>query len=582
MVLIRLLAGTLAAALCAAPAHAASQKPALGNQKAPEEVKEYVVRAVPGEGLALAPPKLPDLRGFTSKAVLEMVPKGPKGQATIKRMVEVQTLREFVGGGVGRLREWAARQTQNPRVIVIERGVMTPADLAKAVGKEHFEETAPGTYVLRLPLLVGREAAFHIDGKTKEFRLSQERGAFLANDGKLFVTGTRLLGWREQENGPATFRSEQEFRPYLISWGGARLYIADSYVAHFGYEASKAYGISISQYSPHMDAMLKQPRPTGWILHSEFVDNWYAFYCYEADDIAIIGNTYRDNIMYGIDPHDRSRRLIIAGNSVTGTKKKHGIIISREVDDSWIIGNRASGNKLSGIVIDRNSKNNVIAYNEVTKNATDGITIYESSNNLLWGNRAIGNGRHGFRMRNSVDIKLYDNVAVANTLAGIYGHIKDLTGTDRDLKLDPFELNISMIIVGGRLIFNGSGPVTIDRPLSVELYNVELLAPSKKVGIQMTGVLGRHQLEILDILVRQRKAALIEPAVTLEKREKQQHKRKQPPSADRQPPPAADPGERGAPDADEEAEGEPDVDAPEPGDREASAAPVTRAAHAGG
>jgi poly(beta-D-mannuronate) C5 epimerase len=68
------------------------------------------------------------------------------------------------------------------------------------------------------------------------------------------------------------------------------------------------------------------------------------------------------------------------------------------------------------------------------------------------------------------------------------------------------------VIVGGRLIFNGSGPVTIDRPLSVELYNVELLAPSKKVGIQMTGVLGRYQTEILDILVRQRAAALVEPA----------------------------------------------------------------------
>lgn len=575
---MRLLAGSLIAALCAATAHAAPAKPDPARQKAPEAVKEYTVRAVPGEGLALAPPKLPDLRGYTSKAVLEKVPKGPKGQAVLKRMVEVVTLREFVAGNQ-RLREWAARQTQNPRVIVIERGVMTPADLAKAVGKEHFEETAPGVYVLRLPLLVGREAAFHIDGKTKEFRLSQERGAFLANDGKLFMTGTRVLGWRERENGPATFRTEREFRPYLISWGGSQLYIADSYVAHFGYEASKAYGISISQYSPGQAPVLKQPRPTGWILHSEFVDNWYAFYSYEADDVAIVGNTYRDNIMYGIDPHDRSRRLIIAGNTVTGTKKKHGIIISREVDDSWIIGNRASGNKLSGIVIDRNSKNNVIAYNELTKNATDGITIYESSDNLLWGNRAIGNGRHGFRMRNSVDIRLYDNVAVANALAGIYGHIKDLTGTDRDLKLDPFELNISMIIVGGRLIFNGSGPVTIDQPLSVELYNVELLAPSKKVGIQMTGVLGQHQLAILDIMVRQRKAALIEPAVAQEKREQKQQQRKAAPKLDRDPaaPEAADDAEE-ADEADDSGATGPDADAPEPGDREASAAPV---AHAG-
>lgn len=507
----RCVVAAAAAALCAG-AHGAGPKPDPARQKAPAEAREYVVRAVPGEGLALAPPKLPDLRGFTRDAVLAKVPAGPRGQAAIRRMVEIQTLREFVGGGVGRLREWAARQTSNPRAIVIERGVMTPRELARAVPKEHFEEVAPGIYVLRLPLVVGRDAAFHIDGKTRQFRLSQERGAFLSNDGKLFVTGTELLGWRERDRGPATFRRATEFRPYLVSWGGGALYIADSRVAHLGYAASKAYGVSISQYSPHMDSILKRPRPGGWILHSTFEDNWYGFYCYEADDVAIIGNTYRDNLVYGIDPHDRSRRLIIAGNLAVGIKQKHGIIISREVNDSWIIGNRAEGNKLSGIVIDRSSVNNVVAYNESSKNGTDGFTIYESSNNLLWGNRAVGNGRHGFRMRNSVDIRLYDNVAVANGLAGIYGHIKDLTGTDRDLELDPFEQSVSMVVVGGRLVFNGSGPVTIDRPLSVELYNVELLAPSKKVGIQMTGVLGRHQLEILDILVRQRMAAVIEPA----------------------------------------------------------------------
>ncbi len=482
------------------------------GQKAPPEVKEYVVRAVPGSGLTLAPPKLPELRGYTSAAVIAKVPAGPRGRVVVKRMVEVHTLHEFVGGESGRLSEWAARQTSNPRTIVIEGGVMTARELAKSLPREQFEEAPEGVFTLRLPLVILPGATLHIDASVKDFRLSEERGAFLSNEGLLFVTGTRLLAWRERENKPATFRSGDQFRPFIVSWGGSELHIADSTVAHLGYAASKAYGVSISQFGPSMHARLQRPRPSGSIVHSEFVDNWYGFYCYEADDVAIVGNIYRDNILYGIDPHDRSRRLIIAGNTATGTRKKHGIIISREVNDSWIIGNRAADNHLSGIVIDRNSVNNVVAYNETYRNGADGVTIYESPKNLLWGNRAVGNGRHGFRLRNSVDIRLYDNVAVANKSAGIYGHIKDLTGTDRDLKLDPFELNISMVVVGGRLIFNGSGPVTIDRPLSVELYNVELLAPSKRVGIQMTGVLGHHQAQILDILIRQRQAAVIEPA----------------------------------------------------------------------
>ena len=516
MVLKRLLAAAFGLALCAGAGAGTREDKA---QKAHEErkvapdVKEYSVRAEAGDTLTLAPPVLPDLRPYTSAAVAAKVPKGPRAQAVIKRMVEIETVHEFVGGAGGRLREWAGRQSSNPRAIVIQGGVMTPRDLAKAVPREHFEETAPGVFVLRLPLVVAQGAAFDIDDHTREFRLSLERGAFLSNDGLLFVRGTRLLGWREHENKPAVYRgSGDQFRPFVISWGGSQLYITDSTVSHLGYAASKAYGVSISQYSPHMDARLKRARPTGWILHSEFADNWYGFYCYEADKVAIIGNNYHDNIIYGIDPHDRSRGLIIAGNTATGMSQKHGIIISREVNDSWIIGNRASGNKLSGIVVDRSSTVNLVDYNEVMKNGTDGITIYESPKNLLWGNRAVGNGRHGFRMRNSTNIRMYDNVAVANRLAGIYGHIKDLTGTDRDLRLDPFEQTVSLVVVGGRLIFNGSGPVTLDRPLSAELYNVELLAPSKRVGIQMTGVLGRFQVEILDILVRQRKAVVIEPA----------------------------------------------------------------------
>jgi poly(beta-D-mannuronate) C5 epimerase len=132
-----------------------------------------------------------------------------------------------------------------------------------------------------------------------------------------------------------------------------------------------------------MAPKMKRKRPTGWLLNSQFVDNLYGFYCYEADDVVILGNTYRDNIVYGIDPHDRSRRLIIAHNDVFGTHKKHGIILSREVNDSWIIYNRTYNNQLSGIVLDRASVNNLLAYNETYKNRSDGMTLYESGNNLL-------------------------------------------------------------------------------------------------------------------------------------------------------------------------------------------------------
>ncbi len=474
--------------------------------------KRYIVREAAVSGLQQAAPELPDLSGYTTDAVKARIPKTARGRAAIRRMVDLEALGEFVSGQqTTRLTEWAARQSSNPVVIVVEGGHLTLPQLAKQLGSTQLDETEPGIYTLRLPLLVAQGASLVIDNSVKELRLSQEAGAFLVNDGKMFIVDTRITSWREREGAPAAFRSGDEFRPFLVSWGGSELYVAGSSLISLGYSASKAYGISISQYSPARQKRLQRPSPKGWIVDSEFVDNWFGFYCFEADDLVVIGNRYRGNIVYGIDPHDRSHKLIIANNRVEDTKKKHGLIVSREVSNSWIFGNVITSSGLSGIVIDRSSVGNIVADNTVYNNGGDGITIYESPDNLLWGNRSVSNAKHGIRVRNSMRIKLYNNLSIANQFAGIYGHVKDLSGTDRNLRLDPFEQHISMVVVGGQLVHNGSSPVSIDKPLSLELYDVDLLAPASSTGISFNGVLGENQNRLLDLLVRQRVPVLSEP-----------------------------------------------------------------------
>ena len=474
-----------------------------------QQAKTYTVSSAPTAPLELATPTLPDLKGYTAEAVAAKIVRSKPGKISVRRMMQENALKDFIGGD-NKMAEWVVRQHGIPQAIFVDDGYMNLKDLAKKVPK-YVIESSPGVYLAKIPIVVGQKGILEIDKQTQELRLSQEGGAFLVNDGRMFIRDTKVTGWREKENGPATFRSPKEFRPFLLSWGGTETYIVNTRMASFGYANSKSYGVSISQYTPNMAKVLKRPEPTGWIIGSEFSDMWYGFYCYETNDFVVKGNTYKDNIVYGIDPHDRSHRLIIADNTVYGTKKKHGIIISREVNDSFIFNNRSYDNKLSGLVIDRNSVNNLIAYNEIYKNHTDGITLYESGDNLLWGNKVISNRRHGIRIRNSVNIRLYENVSMANGLTGLYGHIKDLSDTDRDIKLDPFDAQVSLIVVGGELAANGSGPLSIDSPLSVELYRVSMLAPTKSSGISFSGILGERQDEILDLLVRQQKAVLIDP-----------------------------------------------------------------------
>ena len=478
----------------------------------------YAVSSIPVEPLQQQAPQLPDLTPYSPEAVKAKISFKPQGQVSMQRMIGLNSLKEFTGGDE-RLRVWVKRQGEMPQIIVIDGGYMTPADLARQLPAKYFEQTAPGVYLARRPILVNPGATLHIDEKTQDLRLSSEHGAFLINDGKLFITDSRVTAWREQDSRQDWFEKKGQFRPFLNSWGGTETYIVNSVISSLGYTGSKSYGVSISQYSPAMHPIMQREHPTGWLINSLFDDMWYGFYCYEAYDVVLRGNTYRNNIVYGIDPHDRSRRLIIAENTAYGTVQKHGIIISREVNDSWIFNNRSYDNHLSGIVIDRLSHNNLIAYNETYGNQSDGITIYESGHNLLWGNRAFNNGRHGIRVRNSQNVGLYENIAVANGLLGIYGHIKDLNGTDRDLQLDPFEMKLSLEVVGGRLIGNQSGAISVVAPLSVKLYRLEMLMPSKPSGVGMFGALAEGANQILDLMVRQHKAVLVVPASKLAQHE---------------------------------------------------------------
>ena len=501
---------TSVAALASAPQAKPAMAPATDEAKTLQQAKTYTVTTTEPASLALAPPTLPDLTGYTAQAVAAKIDRRKPGKIMVKRMLQEDVLKEFIGGD-NKMVEWVNRQHGIPQAIFIEDGYVNLTELTKKLPKQYIRETSPGVYLARLPIVIGHNAVMEVDKQAKELRLSQEGGAFIVNDGKLFIRDTKVTGWREADNGPATFRDPKDFRPFLLAWGGTETYIVNTVVASLGYNQSKSYGVSISQYTPNMSAQMNRTQPTGWIIGSTFSDMWYGFYCYETRDFVVKSNTYHDNIIYGIDPHDRSHGLIIADNTVYGTKKKHGIIVSREVNDSFIINNRSYDNHLSGVVIDRNSVGNLVAYNQIYKNHSDGITLYESADNLLWGNKLLGNKRHGIRVRNSTNIRLYENKALGNGLTGVYGHIKDLSNTDRNIKLDPFDAQVSLILVGGELAGNGSGPLSIDSPLSVEIYRVSMLAPTKSSGISFTGILGERQAQIMDLMVRQHKAVLIDP-----------------------------------------------------------------------
>lgn len=477
--------------------------------------RQYAIKQTDGAELRLPEPELPDISGYSeagARKQLESVPAQPP-VIEIRRVFGEITLDEFTAAE--RAGEWAKRQNEFPRAIFLKSGLVRPADIARALaGKPHFVRPRKDkpVYILRLPLVVEKQATLLLeDGE--EIRLSQERGAFLVVDGRMFTFGARLIAWNEALRKAAAFRDEKEFRPFLVSWSGSELYLVNSHIESFGYLMAKSYGITISSYPLRMRGTehFNRGTPKAWIVGSEFVDMYYGFYCYHAHDLIVKDNTYRDNILYGIDPHDYSSGLIIAGNTVFGTKKKHGIIVSRVVTDSLIFNNRSFKNRLSGFVIDRNSTNNLVAYNESSHNGSNGLTLYESSDNLVWENFFYANGMHGVSARNSTDVRLYNNRIMANGGYGVYGHVKDLSDTDRDFEMDPYSSEVSLIVTGGVVAANRRGSLSIDRPLSLEMYDIDLRFPRNSKGLHMEGALASHHDQLMEILFKHRQAAILHP-----------------------------------------------------------------------
>ncbi|MBY0354623.1 MAG: right-handed parallel beta-helix repeat-containing protein [Rickettsiales bacterium] len=356
-----------------------------------------------------------------------------------------------------------------PDVITIEKGVVDLSTLQQEMQAQGFGEylvKLPNkTYLLRRPIVIGPEATLVISAAdTNELKLSVEAGAYIVNAGTFFAVDTRLTGWSEEHQRAAIeTKAARTFRPFYVSWSRSVTNMASTELTAMGYTASKSYGLTVSSGPSQFEKAQSRDykRPTGIIVDNSFRNFLYGFYSYEADNVVLVGNEYVDNLVYGIDPHDRSRWLMIAYNTVYDSHKKHGIIISREVNFSTLLGNVLFNNGGSGLMADRFSTGTMIYANTSFSNKGDGLTVFESSCKLIASNRLFENKRAGIRVRNSMDVGIYFNEIRGNRQAAVQGYVLDLKTSPvhagRDFKLDPYTDVTAITMVGNWIERNGVG-----------------------------------------------------------------------------------------------------------------------------
>jgi len=427
-------------------------------------------------------PSLPDLSSFTGKNIAAKIPEKRAGVVKQASMSDLAAFRKFSNTAHFPVQS-EAQNTKTPKAIVIQSGVFSLKDLAEnPEAKAFIAKGEDGAYVLRRPLYIARGATLILRGENgdKKIRLALSRadGAFIVNSGRFFALDAHVYGWDRELEDYAPYTDEKKFRPFFTSYDGSETYFAQSVFQNLGYGHPKSYGIT---FSTNDDVGNGLPRPTGWIVNSRFEGLYYGFYSYEAEDVAIVGNTYANSIYYGIDPHDRSRRMTIAENTAFGTKKRHGIILSRNVDDSFVFNNKSFNNGGAGIVVDRTSRNNVIANNTLFENQSYGLALFESPDNYVGGNAIVGNRKDGLRIRNSWNLKAPGNTIMNNGGTGVIINSTDVMGGKRDLKRDPYTKRADIHIEGGVISSN--------QKANIRFEDVDRLTVS---GVTLIGVDGKQ------------------------------------------------------------------------------------------
>ncbi|MEJ3746562.1 right-handed parallel beta-helix repeat-containing protein [Actinomycetes bacterium KLBMP 9797] len=249
----------------------------------------------------------------------------------------------------------------------------------------------------------------------------------MANHGTIDIKATKVTSWDPGANGPDTnvqTAAGGRGRAFIraISTQGpdgaareSRLNIVDSELSYLGYYGAESYGVAYKSRACTRTtvALCAKVKVSGAQINSRFHHNFMGTYAWGARDMTFRGNTYSNNVSYGLDPHDVSSNLVIERNTAAHNGS-HGIICSQLCDRLRIVGNASHDNghtpwakpgddpaikrQVHGIMLHRGITNTLIADNRVWNHPNGaGIAVFDSSGNTLTRNR-LDNNMVGIRL----------------------------------------------------------------------------------------------------------------------------------------------------------------------------------------
>ncbi|MEW1812483.1 right-handed parallel beta-helix repeat-containing protein [Pseudarthrobacter phenanthrenivorans] len=243
-----------------------------------------------------------------------------------------------------------------------------------------IEESDAGTYVMKAAIILFANTQLTIGAPhVHEVQMLDVPSVFIG------VTGGDLTFRDVVVRGVGTEGTNSDkYQPFVMATGNARMIMTNSLFTNLGWDWNASYGVSWEHGS------------TGEVTGTIFENSFIGVYTSRSERLSFIDCTFRNNHLYGLDPHTYSRNLTIDHVTAEGNGA-HGIIFSDHVTDSIIKNSASFANGENGIMMDESSTNNVIENNTVYRNSGDGLATALSRDNTFSRNNVFEN-RVGIRL----------------------------------------------------------------------------------------------------------------------------------------------------------------------------------------
>lgn len=326
----------------------------------------------------------------------------------------------------------ARYQKNHPKIVTLVSGRYTLADIARELKRRDILEPLDDGYVLHYPIMVMPGAELLIEKTT--LYLSIYSGSAIINQGYVNIQNASVT----VRQGDYPKASVENYRPFMISWGGSTLEIADSTLAKLGYDAYLSTGVAAT-ISKHQVSGTLAPQVS--VRNSVFSDATIGLDLTATH--AVIENTsfnasrhhavnidssqvaIRDTQFNGSSVNSLLRvtgisRVEVANSRLEGSAK-HAVEWSATAGSLLLRDNQFTRSSAHGLAIKEDNAEKtgkevllVSANNQFSENAGAGVNIEKSVSAIVADTDFNGNGSYAISYRSQAsqgngELLLYGN-----------------------------------------------------------------------------------------------------------------------------------------------------------------------------